>query len=277
MSRKNYKARTSKQNYQFVLTNQPGYFLTYLISVPSTTVSRKLLAKDDLDTWKWPKLFLHDGIRTTLDELAFELQLMEDKNYRHILEQLKPPSPKPTTAALNTGGTDNVVFTEPKIKAFRAMAGEWLYDYATDAEFTSSTSTLPGVKAHVSFESMEQDVVIWIKINRADEVLECLFPFAVATARSQEMAYSIADGDSEGEPWFYITGASVSAFARVCPQMNGHIAASQLRSWEISNGMMGRTDCVVMKKSIANPEQGLLRLRFSHLSASSSMNQMFNV
>ncbi|KAI3571978.1 hypothetical protein IWW34DRAFT_638317 [Fusarium oxysporum f. sp. albedinis] len=171
-------------------------------------------SKDDLDTWKWPKLFLHDGIRTTLDELAFELQLMEDKNYRHILEQLKPPSPKPTTAALNTGGTDNVVFTEPKIKAFRAMAGEWLYDYATDAEFTSSTSTLPGVKAHVSFESMEQDVVIWIKINRADEVLECLFPFAVATARSQEMAYSIADGDSEGEPWFYITGASVSAFAR---------------------------------------------------------------
>ncbi|EXL66066.1 hypothetical protein FOPG_17742 [Fusarium oxysporum f. sp. conglutinans race 2 54008] len=274
-SRQRYNDKISHNNYHFVLTNQPGHFLAYVLSNSPKTASRKKIDKWVLDTWEWRKLFLDDTMKATLDELAREIGLLNNKKYLRMLEQLKPPSQPPTTAALNAERMDNAVFREPKIKAFHNFVGEWLCNYAVAAGNTNTTSTLPGVKAHVSYNSMRQDAVIWIRIGHADQVLERLFPSAVPVARSQEMAYSVADGDGEGEPWFYIPGASVSVFAEVCPQMMEHIAASQLRGWEISNETIERTDCVIMKKSIANPDQGLLRLRFSFLSASSSMNQMF--
>ncbi|EGU78196.1 hypothetical protein FOXB_11293 [Fusarium oxysporum f. sp. conglutinans Fo5176] len=166
-----------------------------------------------LDTWEWRKLFLDDTMKATLDELAREIGLLNNKKYLRMLEQLKPPSQPPTTAALNAERMDNAVFREPKIKAFHNFVGEWLCNYAVAAGNTNTTSTLPGVKAHVSYNSMRQDAVIWIRIGHADQVLERLFPSAVPVARSQEMAYSVADGDGEGEPWFYIPGASVSVFA----------------------------------------------------------------
>ncbi|KAF5963271.1 hypothetical protein FCOIX_13901 [Fusarium coicis] len=271
--------RNAQRNYLRILENRPGHFLGYLLSTSPKIASGKPLPLDTLDARAWPKQYLNEDIRKTIEVLATQLRLTDEPIYHCLLKKLEPPrtTHKPTTHALKASGVGNVELREPNIEAFRSFAGDWLWEYAKAAGVTQN-SMLLGVRAQLAIRHIDEDAIIWIKIERAQEVLHHLFPDAATTIQDQELAYSVADcdGDDGSEPWCYVTGASVSALTAVCPKIISHLEVCQLRRWELQNGMMEKTDCITMKKSIANPQKGLLRLRFSCLSATYFMNQMFN-
>ncbi|KAF5022955.1 hypothetical protein F66182_4980 [Fusarium sp. NRRL 66182] len=281
ISRQRYTKKKAQENYLHILETRPGHFLGYILTISPRSASENNISTDVLDSWTWPEQYLNDEIQKMLDDLAHELGLIGNPTYGRMLTQLKKPrdstinlSPIPNTTALNVGGNNNFVYKEPNFETFRLFAEDWLYDLAVAAGDTSAIdkSRLAGVRVQAAYGSC-QDAIIWIKIGRADEVLQRLFPHAATTIQAQEEAYSVADG--EGEPWFYVSGASVSAFDEVCPKLNEHVGRSELRIWERNNGRMDRTDCVTMKKNIARSAEGLLRVRVSVISVLFAINQMF--
>ncbi|OAQ74424.1 hypothetical protein VFPBJ_09720 [Purpureocillium lilacinum] len=179
----------------------------------------------------------------------------------------------------------HVRFPLANVAFARKVFGEKLFGFITQSPDWSLDAS-DCVTSWWPRAATKDDAVIWLHIGNAREFVRLLFPESRNSLLTEAMDANTTASCAILElrmrnytdfAYYTLKGSSLSAIYKILPaNICKAISSSKLRAWEEDHLLCDTTDCITVRVSRKDPQQGCVRLQIGALFSLHTLTPLYN-